>query len=143
MGLFRPVDELLKDLLMTAFDRGPKTLQRWFRAGVVPNARQTKGGSGRGGNYRIKTPAQTKRKHVLRWKKMVIAQHKQSLGRVLKGGPGMVLYDADERDFPEAFRLWCIRAQVEVGAYMKRHPLGRQWPKPTAGVRRRRKIPQS
>jgi hypothetical protein len=139
MGEIRPVDELLKDLLMTAFGRGPKTLQRWFAADLVPNSRRTRGGA-RGGNYRIKTPAGTRRDHVVRWKKMLFAQHQHSLGRSLRGPMGIVLYDGDEYDFPESFRLWCIRAQDQIGSYMSDHKPGRRWSKASASSPRRRRL---
>ena len=139
IGEIRPVDELLKDLLMTAFERGPKTLQRWFAAGLVPNSRRTRGGA-RGGNYRIKTPTGTRRDHVVLWKKMLFAQHKQRLGRSLRGPMGIVLYDGDEYGFPESFRLWCIRAQDQIGSYMSDHKPGRRWGKASPASPRRRSL---
>lgn len=138
-----PVDLLLKDLLMTAFGRGPKTMQRWFRAGVVPNAYRTKGAVRRAGNYRIKTPAGTTRQHVVRWKDLLVTQHSRVLGRSLTRPMGVVLHDADEHDFPVAFRGWCIHAQTQIGHFMEKHARGRRWPKAEQNVRRRRKTTSS
>lgn len=47
------MDRLLKNYVMQHYRVGERTLQRWFRAGVVPGAYRTKGVRG---HYRIRKP---------------------------------------------------------------------------------------
>jgi hypothetical protein len=132
------VDLLLKDLLMFAFSRGPKTLQRWFRAGVVPNGYRTKGGAKRGGGYRIKAPAGVTRRHIVLWRELM-KREACDFGRFKKPITIWVCDHAGHQ-FPPAFVQWCIRAEEQIGDYQADHSRGRRWPVAVEGVRRKRKI---
>lgn len=100
------MDALLKHFLMSAFRRGPKTLQRWFKAGLIPNTYRTKGGAKRGGQYRIKTPAGTQRQHVERW--MQLARSYRT------GHGGWFVFRPHEQRLPPAFVAWALKAGTNI-----------------------------
>lgn len=135
------MDLLLKDLLMVAFRRGPKTLQRWFRAGVVPNAYRTKGGVARSGNYRIKAPAGTRRADIVLWKKLLLSERKLP---GLKDTKSLMLFTVKVHDIglPKNFVSWCLRASDQVEYYMASHRPGRRWQLASPSSRRRRSTRQ-
>jgi hypothetical protein len=119
------MDYLLKEYLMVLFGRGPRTLRRWFEAGLIPNAYRTKGG-GQRRHWRIKTPAGMT--PDLYWQWVAIGDD----GQGNKGGfdspfAGRFFARAlEEKIFPPAFLKWAKQAEYNIGQHLTENPRGRR-----------------
>lgn len=119
------MDYLLKEYLMVLFNRGSRTLRRWFEAGLIPNSYRTRGG-GQRRQWRIKTPAGMT--PDLYWKWIEIGDdgqgQKEDFGSPFDGR--FFQRALNEKIFPPAFLNWAVKAEENIATHLRENPRGRR-----------------